>query len=86
MLLRLTRWSASCLDTDVTTARSLLHQSAKEDRSSYEEVLLKHYDALFVAPVESHGYQDWIESVETNKGCDRFCQITVVHTLGVMHF
>ena len=67
MLLRLTRWSASCLDTDVTTARSLLHQSAKEDRSSYEEVLLKHYDALFVAPVESHGYQDWIESVETNK-------------------
>lgn len=67
MLLRLTRWSASCLDTDVANAREILQQAATEDRDNYENVLLKHYSALFVAPVESHGYQDWIDTVESRK-------------------
>ena len=65
MILRLTRWSASCLDTDVTSARKILQRTAAEDRVSYENVLLKYYDALFVAPMESHRYKDWIESVES---------------------
>ena len=66
MLLRLTRWSASCLDTDVDSARRILQQNATEDRISYETVLLRHYNALFVAPMESHGYKDWIETVEVD--------------------
>ncbi len=66
MILRLTRWSASCLDTDVNSARKILQQTAIEDRVSYENVLLKHYGALFVAPMESHRYKDWIETVESS--------------------
>jgi GT2 family glycosyltransferase len=67
MLLRLTRWSAACLDTDVGNARTILQQNATENRRSYEDVLLEHYGALFVAPIESHGYQDWIQSVESRR-------------------
>lgn len=65
MLKRLTRWTASRLDETVSGARSALHKIATNKNESYEQVLEKHYSSLFVAPVESHGYRDWIESVES---------------------
>ena len=66
ILLRLTRWSACCLDTDVISARKILQRTASEERVSYKSLLLKYYDALFAAPMESHRYKDWIESVESD--------------------
>ncbi len=65
MLKRLTRWTASQLDETVSGARAALHEIATKKNGSYEQHLEEHYSSLFVAPVESHGYQDWIESVES---------------------
>jgi len=65
MIQRLTRWSASYLDTDVDESRKILKREAKDKKTTYENVLLRHYSSLFVAPIESHGYQDWIESIES---------------------
>lgn len=64
MLRKLTRWSASRLDETVSGTRKCLTEISRERRQTYEDILLQHYSALFTAPVESHGYQEWIESVE----------------------
>ncbi len=64
MLRKLTCWSASRLDATVSGAREALRKIAINRNEPYEIVLQKHYSSLFVAPVESHGYLDWIESVE----------------------
>ncbi len=67
ILRKLTRWSASRLDETVSGTRNILKNIAANTETSYENVLLRHYGALFSAPVESHGYQDWIESVEKTR-------------------
>ena len=66
ILQRLTRWSANCLDADIISARKILQSTACEERVSYKSLLLKYYDALFAAPMESHRYKDWIETVESD--------------------
>ncbi len=64
MLRKLTRWSASRLHETVSGTRNCLNEIGRERHQTYEEILLQYYSALFTAPVESHGYQEWIESVE----------------------
>ncbi|OED35521.1 hypothetical protein AB833_30360 [Chromatiales bacterium (ex Bugula neritina AB1)] len=67
MLRKLTRWSASRLDETISGTRRILKEIAEKNNTPYESVLLRHYGSLFVAPVESHGYQDWIRSVEETR-------------------